>query len=702
MATAAAPAGLLESILRNLCWCLFVLCDNASMTTSSSSSSSSSSSVMPVLSSCAGSAGDGSAATYVLMLHSAGVVGLLQQLLSLQHGPAPGWVAAATLGFFLQVGGKHLQQPQQRQALHKQQQQQLHALKAASADVVTAVLQPSSLHGLGALLHHRPQLSGRLQGLVMGQLHYLIAMKPTELLEALIEEHLVGCFASGMVKKLGRLLVCQLLSSQGQDVMAKIEQQYELDVALALAQVVPLPVHLKLSTHPVQAQQHQLVEGQLGRGGQIELADDGEDDDDDLHAVDQHVPAPRTAQQVPATAALAVVDDVYTDILACRLLLQHSRLDELLAAFWDEMENQGQAAGAHAAADAGAGCTCCEQDLPPVCAAVLALVRHLMSRDLSLQAVPPHMRGDSIDESLSSTSSNSCIDVALSMPDVSGVYSAVLSGMVLPQDLPASRSGCCSLGSEAAAGGLGSAHQHQQASQLLVLPQLPADGAAGAPPPGPQQMPAESGNSSNLRMVVFRFGHLEHSVTQQMYTQVRQSSKLMHSMLRKAPLSQDCPVTVLVTPHFTQEANCWVLQCLERWLSTGELWGFSAAQACKLWIAADFLQVEELQAACEDVMAATFAADGQWYEVATALELCVRHTNSSIRLQRLVAQGLMRGCSTSEVEQHRPALLQLRSLMGRYKEVLLPAMREEIRDRLVTLCMLNAGVDDDMLEEVVE
>eukprot|EP00775_Hariotina_reticulata_P002358 gene2358-2664_t len=437
-------------------------------------------------------------------------------------------------------------------------------LQAASDDVMAAVLQPSSLHGLGYLLHHRPQLSGRLQGLVMGQLHYLITVHPSELLELLITEHLVGCFASGMVKKLGRLFVCQLLSSRGQEVMVKIEDQYELDVALALA--------------------------------------------------------------------------------------EHTRLDELLSAFWEELPGAGEEAVAHAAGDAGADAgaepASCEQQLPPVCVAVLSLVRHLMSQGLSLQAVP-HVRGDSIDESLSSTSSGSCIDAALSIPDESGVYSAVLSEQ--------------------------------------------------------QRMPAHAVSSSSQRMmVVFRFGHLEHSVQQQMYKQIRQSSKFVHSLLSKSCVSRGCPVTVLGTPHFTPEANRWVLQCLERWLSTGELRGFSAAQACKLWVAADFLQVNGLQAACEDVMAAGFAADASGCEVATALELCSRHTNSSSRLQRLVAQALMRSCSAAGAQQRRTALLQLQSLKDSYREVLLPAVREEVRDSLVTLCMLNAGCDDDMPEEIVE
>jgi hypothetical protein len=670
-AVMAAPAVHIEaqeSTLRNLSWLLLVLCDPAkrSARTQHGSSGSSSSSSMD---------SSARAAACASALVRAGAVDMLQQLLSLRYGTGPGWVGAALLGLFVQMG--HEQQQQHVSDKQRQQQQQQYVSpQVLLQTAVAAVLQPDSLHGLAYLLHHQPQLSDRLRGLVFGLLHYLLTFHTSQLLQLLVEEHLVGSFASGASPKLGRLLVCQLISVRGQEVMANIEASYELDVPLALAQIIPLPLHLKLPPAPVPPPPQQ-------------QQDDGEIQPEVAAAEQQQ------QQQQHGQVSRQVADDVYTDVLACRLLLQHNRLDELLTAFKEELCSSSDDAEAAAAAAAAAADSQQSSSmlLSPVCIAVLQLVQYLMARDLEL-AVVRHERGDSIDESLSSSgssSNSSVIDAALAMPDVSGVYSSVMSGLVPEGDLPSS---------SAAADEAGSASR-SSSSSLLVLPPLP-DTACD---------PCSSGKHGSR--VVFEFGPLQHSVSRCTYKTIKSSSKFIASILRHEKPSSSSPVRVLTTPHFTHEANAWVLRCLERWISCGDLRGFSAAQAAKLWVAADFLQVDGLQVACEDVVVAAAAQDASQLEV--ALELCARHRASSARLQQLAVRVVLRsllmaGAAESAASPAAAAvsgsdasyMARLAELMQRHGDVLSPGLLAEVRDRLVTLCMLNAGLDDDTPDDVVE
>jgi hypothetical protein len=481
-----------ESTLRNFSWILLVLCDPsrhaARMHGSSSSSAGSSSSSRST-------DGVAAAAAYASALVSAGAVDVLQQLVSLRFGTGPGWVAAAALGLFVQIGHQQQQQPQPQVApllLHapeQHQQQPQVPPRVLTQTAVSAMLQPDSLHGLAYLLHQQPQLSDQLRGLVFGLLHYLLTFNTSELLQLLVEEHLVGSVASGASPKLGRLLVCQLISLRGQEVMSQIEASYELVVPLALAQIIPLPVHLKLPPAPVQ-QQQQAGEIQPENAAAAAAA-----------AADPAAPEQGRQQQQQQQ----VVDDVYTDVLACRLLLQHNRLDELLTAFKEELCS-ADSADDPAAAASSSHHQQAAVPLSPVCEAVLKLVQHLMSRDLELAAVR-HERGDSIDESLSSStsSSSSVIDAALAMPDASGVYSAVMSGLVPESELPAAT---------------------EASSSLLVLPALPnTDGE----PCGGSSSSSKRNSSSN---VVFEFGPLQHSVSRCTYKAIKLLLRAAASLLR--------------------------------------------------------------------------------------------------------------------------------------------------------------------------
>ncbi|KAF8060528.1 hypothetical protein HT031_004705 [Scenedesmus sp. PABB004] len=627
----AVPAEAKSAVLRNLAWTLLVLCDGHS---------SASKSAAPAPS---------SAAACAAALADAGGVELLAGLAGLQCGAEAGWVAIACLGLFMQRGQEAAAAAQQQQ----QQQQQAAAEQLAAAAAADAMLQPESLHGLAHLLARPPQLGARAAGLVSGQLHYLLAARAPELLRGLIEERLVGAVARAAAPRLGRLLVCQLLSSRGQEIMAEVEAAYELDVPLALAQAIPAPVHLKLPPAPAAAAQQQQQQPQPGGGADA----GGEIQPEPEPEAQPRAGGTAAAQRAKAPAAPAGAggDDVYTDVLACRLLLQHSRLDELLSAFADEL----------LLADAPG-----DAPPPPVCAAVLELVGHLMSRDLQLAAVALE-RGDSVDgasasgsaSSSASSSAGSALDAALAAPDASGVYSSVLAGLVPDVALPAPRRG-------------GEAGPAQ-----LTLPPLPA----GAAPP-----------AAGRARVVFDFGGgLRQAVDRDTFKRLRGASSLLGSMLRADAGRGGAPVTVLSTPHFTGEANAWVLACLVRWLHTGGLAGFAPAQAAKLWVAADFLQVDGLQVACEDVLIAAAAADDAQLDV--ALELASRHRASAARLARLAAQAALRRLSDAGA----PGLGRLRALLAAHRPVLLAGVFGELRDRLVTLCMLNAGLDDDTPGDLV-
>lgn len=205
--------------------------------------------------------------------------------------------------------------------------------------------------------------------------------------------------------------------------------------------------------------------------------------------------------------------------------------------------------------------------------------------------------------------------------------------------------------------------------------------------------------------MIFEFGPLQHSVSRCTYKAIKGSSKFIGSILRHEKPSASTPVRALTTPHFTPEANAWVLRCLERWLTHSTLEGFSAAQAAKLWVAADFLQVDGLQEACEDVVVAAAAQDASQREV--ALELCARHRASSARLQRLAVRVVLRsllqdGAGPAAAACDSSCVARLAELMQRHGDVMSPGLLAEVRDRLVTLCMLNAGLDDDTPDDVVE
>jgi hypothetical protein len=134
-------------------------------------------------------------------------------------------------------------------------------------------------------------------------------------------------------------------------------------------------------------------------------------------------------------------------------------------------------------------------------------------------------------------------------------------------------------------------------------------------------------------------------------------------------------------------------------------------QAAQLWVAADFFQVDGLQCACEDDLAAALAAAAAGDAAATgragafaellgaSLALCVRHPASSGRLRPLIAREFLRAASAAPVGCLDP---RLAAAAAARLGALLPGVLAELRDRLVALCVLNAGRGDaDSPEEAV-
>jgi hypothetical protein len=529
----------------------------------------------------------------------------------------------------------------------------------AAAD---ALLRPEALRGavflLGAAaqpplasasawatgLHALPCAPRALE-LLAAALPRLLASRPDALLRALIEERLVGPLLAAAPRRMGQLLVAHLVSSRGQAALAVAEAEWAVDAPLALAQAIAAPAHLTL---PAAAM------GAASAG------------------------APRSAGGA-ATALLGAgsggLEDVHTDVLAARLLLQGPRLLELVHAFGDEAEE-------------AAACTSGVALLGDATAALLALARHLLGRESELAAVRL-LRGDSVADSSSEGSA--------------GCYSGSASGS----------GSAASCGAHAAAAGFDDA-----------TPWLGATAAARRSGAGP---------------VAFAFGCHEHRLGLGAYRRLRRASKLLHSVLLRAGAQAGEPVTTLRVPALSDAANWWALTRLHQWVDAeaptavaaadgdtgaGVAAGKAAAgavlepldarQVALLWVAADFWQVDGLQAACEDRLVAAIeaaplagatAADGCTGNggdehaaaaptplpqlLSMALALCGRHAASSSRLRRLLARAFLRASSApgAAAEVFLPAA-------AAHRDVLLPAVWEDLRDRLTALCVLNAGRDD--------
>lgn len=593
-----------QSIFRNATWVFLLLCDgpwdNTDHTTDSM--------IAPLA--CAQA------------LHRLGAVASLAEQLQLRWGLPPAWLAAGVLASLVQLGAREAD---------------------LSAAALQAVLSPESIHGICYLLQQQLPFNERTHQMLLNLVHYLLTYQAATLLRVLVEQHLVGSFLRGIPGYLSCLLVCHLLSSKGQETLHDIETSYELDVPLALAQLVALPVHVKLPAAPRDQQTAPSVEG---------LSANGHMEDDEQHNAEQ--------------AVAAVMDDTYTDVLTCRLLLQHQRLDELLKAFYVELVEQqsaqpthqvpGHSASAAASSSSsnssnmgnhrgGCGSDNCQVDRE-VTDTLAELMGYLMSRDTELQRLR-QLRGDSIEDSESASSivsSSSSLEAALLMPDETGVYTSVLQGLVQMPALPSaavpSSTAVCEIepcqdddDDESAVASPGpSSLSSATARQTNTCGQ----GAISVP------VASSSNSSSTGRQVVFEWGPHQHVMSRAVYKQLKHVSKLVHTILGKVDTS--APITALAIPHLTSEANCWVVRCLTHWVTTGGLPGFTPDQAAKLWIAADFLQVSDTGMHClpgAAVGGAVLVGTGLGIVLVPDMQLLLQHACASSNILCITASDVV-------------------------------------------------------------
>jgi len=389
------------------------------------------------------------------LLLEAGAIPVIQQQLGMEYGLIPGTFSLALLGCLAQ-----LQSP---------------AVPGVADRVLSSLVAPAPLHGLVLALHFKEFPTERVEQELYGLVDRVGSSSSyvVGVLRILVEEHLVGKFLQALPQRLARLFLCQLLSSRGQEMILDLEAQCVLDVPLALAQVVTLSgVHMALpSTSPSNGVQ--LLEEQAEGEGEAEGYQQQQQQGGQMSA--------ESSDLVAGAALDQQQEEYYTDMLTCRLLLQHQRLKELVAAYGEELiaavpPRRAEASGLEAAtagvaiesftaregSPAPAGGPC--EVSPPVIAAqftttaegegfrlggggsevieaVDSLIKYLVDRDVQLQAAK-QVCGASFEASSSSyavssiASSVSSLDAALQQPDRDGVYASVVQGLVQPHQLP--------------------------------------------------------------------------------------------------------------------------------------------------------------------------------------------------------------------------------------------------------------------------
>jgi hypothetical protein len=531
-----------------------------------------------------------------MLLLEAGAVPLILQQLGMAYGLVPGTLSLALLACLAQVQG-------------------------VAEGVLNSLVAPEPLHGLVLALFYKkyptPRVEQELHGLVnrLGSSsgHVL------KVLRVLLEEHLIGKFLQVLPQQLARLFLCQLLSTRGQEVMLDLEAEVVLDVPLALAQVITLSgVHMALPSAPA-ANAVQLVEEQpegevegLGQQQQQQEEEEGQAPEIEPAAADQQ-------------------EEYCTDMLACRLLLQHERLRELIAVYGEELVAALKAWERDGSIPQAVEATAAETDGSEVVAAVDSLIAYVVERDVQLQEAK-QVCGASFDVSSSSdaassmASSASSLEAALQQPDSEGVYISVVQGLVQPQQLPPESAGA-----------------NRRPAVCEIEPEIESDSVAGRGTVdlmagGPSRSGSSSSScgmcngggscsvdsgrrcgsgsssgggsvkvngvelqhllirSSGTGSIVFKFEGYQHRVTGRQFKKLKQSSKLLKFLLGKAMEASGAqkPITELSIPQFTAHANWWVLKCLTQWCDDNKLPpGLEPQQVARLWIAAEVLQVSK-------------------------------------------------------------------------------------------------------------
>ncbi len=544
-------------------------------------------------------------------------------------------------------------------------------LKGLSAQVAEAagyaVLQPEALQGLCTLLASGPQ--SKHQGtaataaapLEAGVLraweaaralsHHLVTAQPLQLVRCLVEQRLMGPFLAVAPKHAARLLVCHVVSSNGQQVLCNIEEAFEVDVPLALVQVLLAPgVHMQLS-HNVRDTAAVVDRGNaaalpdgaypVADGNSTAISSSGTASSDDAASAQAGFHAEHAAAHSSAGH-----HDMFTDVLAGRLLLQRQRLRELLHASsrdastamgsspkqqpspqqqlaqpnaqppqpWQLKQHQPQQRHAwKATAHAGKGC---------IQQAVMGLMAHLTVRDLQLQH-QQRLHGASLSSSsITYTSSRAGSHNESSWASdecTNGHHAAAAAGIM---DRHALLDG---LGAAIDHGNMRHAAQQQPQCRHSYKAVLPRHHDPGGPPPyhappacafhslitadtcspvcpecqsGRSCSTSHAGNNKECSSSNCSSGHTLLFGTHRLwlssaqFTALCAASKLLRLLLGNAP--KGAPISLLRIPSCSDADNHWVVINLVQWLEEGQ--GalspeLTQEQVARLWVSADFLQV---------------------------------------------------------------------------------------------------------------
>jgi hypothetical protein len=352
----------LQPVLRNLCVLLFKLCDSGAEQQGQ----------------------DPQAEAAVAAMQAMGLLSAMLDVYSGAYHTEPAVCAAATLAVICQRG---LLQPE------------------ACNELVASMLGSGSIRSLCCVLwtiKQQPdvQMLQRGREVLHSFVHYLLEHQFTPFITTIITEHLGGALLSCIPQNLARHVLLNILSTRGQEIMASVEADWECDVPLLLAQLLPLDIHMAL---PPPA-----------------LLPDSE----------------------PCVTT-------YTDQQVCRMLLVRrqlgpndsrmeavSRLEELVLAFFEELQQSENGSDEPMQSD--------------LVMTVQALVAFLMAQELDLQQVR-QASGADMEVSTNSSSNHSSIEMALESPHGS-LYAQVLGSAVSAKQQAASET-CPADGDAAEQGG---------------------------------------------------------------------------------------------------------------------------------------------------------------------------------------------------------------------------------------------------------
>jgi hypothetical protein len=709
------PAPLVQAALRNLCWALHAALQEPPDAA-------------------------GAAAAASRALHAAGGVDVLAPLLAtLQWGPAPGWLAAAVLAAAASggAGDKNAQDAARRVLLSPEGARGLAVLlKYAPLPPLLAsssYFSSSSPSYASAVPRASAALAAQVPASAPRAVAAFVAAALAEdedgvaLATALAEARAVGSFVHSAPAWLSRPLVLRLLSSRGQRALEALARKRAYDAAVALAECACAP----------RAAHARVVGGGGGgeEGGAILL------DDLDLESA-------------------ASGEPTFTDVLACRLLLHSGgALDQLVAAY---CERQAAAAAGATAAAAGAAASslCVIADASAAFDALVVALAHLGHDGAGAQPEARPKHGASVAPSTSDGGGGGG----------SIVWGGERSGhQPCSSSLPPPPPPCRKIVVEKEVVKEDGDDDCDGSAAAAAAAFAPGPGPLGEPLwTGPPKAGADAA------VVLLRWGCYSHGVDAAGVARLGAASKLVALFLPRAsssssfsssstsPLASSSfpvPEIALSVPGFDDEASAWALRRIDAWcarMATAvtttaaaggvarrdnnaddsndrEAWareraaGVAAlcavlrpqgrrrarpADLARLWAACEFLQVELLKCACEDLLVGVMDDDEEGVEgeeegvddpttsaLDVALDLCHWHPVSSGRVARLVARRVLAATTTMMMMAEQDEEEEGRSASGAAavrractdsarRAALAAALKEEVTDWLVSACVM--------------